>query len=73
MPRIRTSSLVLLPELVFLIAPAAWGQQTSAPVPSQIVAAKKVFIANAGADAASPVDFKRARGPSDLTTSFISL
>jgi hypothetical protein len=64
MTHTRTSSLRLL-AVVVTLAPVAWAQQAPAapvaPVPAQIVTAKTVFISNAGVDATSPVDFKRAR------------
>jgi hypothetical protein len=69
MTRTRTSFLGLLEVLVLLGVPVAWAQQAPvapvAPVPAQIITAKNVFISNAGVDATSPVDFKRARGPNE--------
>jgi hypothetical protein len=70
MKRTRASSVRLLVVVVLLAgALVAWSQQAPgapvAPVPAQLVTAKKVFISNAGVDATSPVDFKRARGPNE--------
>jgi hypothetical protein len=70
MTRTRTSSFRLLVVMVLLAgAPVAWEQQAPAirvaPVPTQVVTAKKVFISNAGVDATSPIHFKRARGPNE--------
>jgi hypothetical protein len=73
--RIRTSFFGLVAVFVlFAGAPVAWSQQAPAipvaPVPDQIVTAKKVFISNAGVDSASPVAFKRARGPNEPYNQF---
>ena len=70
MTRTRRSSFRLLVVMVLLAgAPIAWAQQALAapvaPVPTQVVTAKKVFISNAGVDATSPLHFKRVRGPNE--------
>lgn len=56
--------------------PAMRGQQTpaitAAPVPSQIVAARKVFISNAGADVAAQATFKRGGEPDQAYNHFYS-
>ena len=63
MTRTRRSSFRLLVVMVLLAgAPIAWAQQALAapvaPVPTQVVTAKKVFISNAGVDATSPIHFQ---------------
>ena len=75
MKRIRTSFFRPVTALFLLAgAPVVWEPQApstrSAPVPTQVVTAKKVFISNAGVDATSPIHFKRARGPNDLYEQF---
>jgi hypothetical protein len=59
-----------------IVVPVVSGQQTkeaaAAPVPSEIVAARKVFIANAGADVASQSAFKRAGEPDQAYNHFYS-
>jgi hypothetical protein len=56
------------------IVPAMGGQQTrepaSAPVPSQIAAAHRVFISNAGADINAQATFKRAAKPEEAYNDF---
>jgi hypothetical protein len=56
------------------VVPAMSGQQatTAAPVPVQIVAARKVFISNAGADVAAQATFKRAGEPDQAYNHFYS-
>jgi hypothetical protein len=61
--------------LALIIVPAVWGQQTKepaggAPVPSQIGAAHKVFISNAGADVNAQATFKRAGEPEEAYNDF---
>jgi hypothetical protein len=60
---------------LLIVVPAS-GQQTkeaaAAPVPSQIVAARKVFIANAGADIVAQSTFKRAGQPDQAYNHFYS-
>ena len=58
-----------------IVIPALHGQpakDTTAPVPSQIAAAHKIFIANAGADTASQEIFKRAGEPDQAYDRFYS-
>ena len=67
MKHILTSFFRLVAVLVLLAgAPLAWSQNAPAipvaPVPTQIVIAKRVFISNVGVDATSPIHFKRTRG-----------
>jgi hypothetical protein len=53
--------------------PAAWAQQpmsAAAPVPTKILEAKKVFVSNAGIDAAAPVVFERTMGPNEPYSQF---
>jgi hypothetical protein len=58
------------------VVPAMSGQQTqapaAAPVPAQIVTARKVFISNAGADVAAQATFKRAGEPEQAYNHFYS-
>jgi len=55
--RARYASLAL----ALLLAPFSGGQQVeAAPIPAQIVTAKKVFISNGGVDGAALAAFKRA-------------
>ena len=61
--------------IVFLLigCPSAWAQQPqseAAPVPTKIYEAKKVFVSNAGVDAASPVAFERTAGANDPYSQF---
>jgi hypothetical protein len=61
--------------VAFMIVPAMGGQQTKepaggAPVPSQIGAAHKVFISNAGADVNAQAAFKRAGDPEEAYNDF---
>jgi|SRR5580658_4404959 hypothetical protein len=60
--------------MALIMAPAMRGQQTQepagAPVPSQIAAAHKVFISNAGADVAAQAVFKRAGEPEQAYNHF---
>jgi hypothetical protein len=61
--------------VVLIIVPAMWGQQTKepaggAPVPSQIGAAHRVFISNAGADVNAQAAFKRAGEPEEAYNNF---
>ena len=70
MTRTQTSSFRLLLVMVFAAGASVAGAQQApptrvAPVPTQIVTAKKVFISNAGVDATSPIHFKRVRGPNE--------
>jgi hypothetical protein len=57
-----------------IVVPALGGQQpkesAAAPVPAQIVSARKVFIANAGADLAAQAAFKRAGDPDQAYNRF---
>jgi hypothetical protein len=57
-----------------MVVPAMSGQQpqatTAGPVPAQIVAARKVFISNAGADLAAQATFKRAGEPDQAYNHF---
>ncbi len=58
-----------------IVVPALVGQpakDATAPVPAQIVAAHKVFIANAGADIAALAIFKRAGEPDQAYDRFYS-
>jgi hypothetical protein len=59
-----------------IVVPALIGQQTkepaAAPVPAQIVAGRKVFISNAGADVLSQSLFKRAGEPDQAYNHFYS-
>jgi hypothetical protein len=70
----RIHSIVLAAALI--VVPALIGQQpkeaAAAPVPSQIVSARKVFISNAGADIASQSTFKRAGEPDEAYNHFYS-
>jgi len=58
------------------VVPGISGQQAkdapAAPVPAEIAAARKVFIANAGADIASQTIFKRAGQPDQAYNHFYS-
>ena len=69
-----TSSFRLLATMVLLVGcPAAWAQQpqsAAAPVPTKLFEAKKVFVSNAGVDAASPVVFERTIGPNEPYSQF---
>lgn len=69
-----TMSFRLLTTVVLLAGcPVAWAQQpvaADAPVPADIVAAKKVFISNGGVDATSPVAFERTTGPNEPYSQF---
>jgi hypothetical protein len=73
MLRILTSSFVAFTFAV-IVGPALIGQQAkeiaSAPIPAQILAARKVFIANAGADIAAQATFKRAGQPDQAYNNF---
>jgi hypothetical protein len=62
-----TAALIAVPALVGQSA-----KDTTAPVPSQIAAAHKIFIANAGADTASQEIFKRAGEPDQAYDRFYS-
>lgn len=68
--RIRYVVLVTL----LIVAPGLSGQEAkepaAAPVPAQIVAARKVFISNAGADIVSQPLFKRAGEPDQAYNHF---
>ena len=58
-----------------IVVPVLAGQQAkdaTAPVPAQIVAAHKIFIANAGADIESLAIFKRAGEPDQAYDRFYS-
>ena len=59
-----------------IVVPALIGQQikepAAAPVPAQIVAGRKVFISNAGADILSQSLFKRAGEPDQAYNHFYS-
>lgn len=58
-----------------IVAPVLVGQQATeaaAPIPVQIVAAHKIFIANAGADIAALNIFKRAGEPDQAYDHFYS-
>lgn len=53
--------------------PETWAQQpvaAEAPVPADILAAKKVFISNAGVDATIPVAFDGTIGPNEPYSQF---
>jgi hypothetical protein len=53
--------------MLLLVCSGAAAQQTQSaapPIPSKILEAKKVFVSNAGIDAASPVVFERT-GPNE--------
>jgi len=69
-----TSSFRPLATMLLLVGcPAAWAQQplsAAAPVPTKIFEAKKVFVSNAGVDAASPVVLERAIGPNEPYSQF---
>ena len=70
-----TSPFRLLATMFLLVGClAAWAQQTlpagAAPVPTKIVEAKEVFIANAGVDAASPVVIERTISPNEPYSQF---
>ena len=71
--RSRIYSIVLA---ALIVVPALSGQQpeeaAAAPVPSQIISARKVFISNAGADIASQSSFKRAGEPNQAFNHFYS-
>jgi hypothetical protein len=71
---LRIYSIVLAAALI--VVPALSGQQpkeaAAAPVPSQIVSARKVFISNAGADIVSQSAFKRAGEPDEAYNHFYS-
>lgn len=59
-----------------IVVPVLSGQQSKeigiAPVPAQIVAARKVFISNGGADLAAQAAFKRAEEPDQAYNHFYS-
>ena len=61
---------------LLIVAPGLSGQEAKepavAPVPAQIVAARKVFISNAGADIVSQSIFKRAGEPDQAYNHFYS-
>ena len=66
MTRTRTRAFGFFAVAVLLACrPVSWSQQAAAPapIPDQIVAARKVFISNGGVDFASAVDLRRAIGP----------
>jgi hypothetical protein len=59
--------------MLLLMCPAALAQQRQAatpPTPTKILDAKKVFISNAGVDAASPVVFERTTSPNEPYNQF---
>jgi len=69
----RYSSTILLVTWLLLICPGAFAQQpqpATPPTPSKILEAKKVFVSNAGVDAASPVVFERTTGPNEPYNQF---
>src|SRR6202035_5365978 len=64
----RTRSFRLFAIMLLLVCPAVFAQQpqpATPPTPSRILEAKKVFVSNAGVDAASPVVFERTTGPNE--------
>jgi hypothetical protein len=63
--RIRPNPVCVLVAVTFIscLALAQTSPAPPAPVPAQIMIAKKVFIANAGADASSSATFKKAGEP----------
>ncbi|MFZ0299893.1 MAG: hypothetical protein WAM13_16195 [Candidatus Sulfotelmatobacter sp.] len=70
-PEIRCVLLAV----ALIVVPGMRGQQTKkptggAPVPSQIGAAHKVFISNAGADVNAQAAFKRAGDPEEAYNDF---
>ena len=69
----RTSSFRLLAITLLLVCPAAFAQQiqpSTPPTPTRILEAKKIFVSNAGVDAASPVVFERTTGPNEPYSQF---
>jgi len=76
MSRKRCSRLCLMLAIGSILSPCLIGQQAahtslaSAPVPSQIVSARKVFIANAGVDVNAQAVFKRAGEPEQAYNHF---
>lgn len=61
--------------VALLVVPALSGQQpkeAAAPIPSQIISSRKIFISNAGADTASQSIFKRAGEPEAAYNHFYS-
>jgi hypothetical protein len=62
-----TAALIVVPVL-----DCQQAKETTAPVPAQIVAAHKIFIANAGADIVSQATFKRAKDPDQAYNRFYS-
>jgi hypothetical protein len=71
----KSQLLCAMVALALMIVPAMGAQQTkeptgSAPVPSQIGAAHKVFISNAGADVDAQTAFKRAGEPEEAYNHF---
>jgi hypothetical protein len=69
----RIRSLRLFATICLLICPATFGQQSqpaAPPTPTKILAAKKIFVSNAGVDAASPVVFERTTGPNEPYSQF---
>ncbi|HXM13828.1 MAG TPA: hypothetical protein VN933_01225 [Candidatus Eremiobacteraceae bacterium] len=67
-----TISFLLFATMLLLVCSGAAAQQTQSaapPIPSKILEAKKVFVSNAGIDAASPVVFERT-GPNEPYNQF---
>ena len=71
---LRFCSIVIAAALI--VVPSLSAQQTkepaAAPMPSQIVSARRVFISNAGADIVSQATFKRAGEPDQAYNRFYS-
>ena len=69
----RTSSFRIFAAMLSLVCPAAFAQRpqpAAPPTPSKILDAKRVFVSNAGVDAASPVVFERTTGPNEPYSQF---
>jgi hypothetical protein len=71
-----TSRICLIVMAAVMVVPTMSGQQlpaiTAAPLPAQIVAARKVFISNAGTDVAAQATFKRGGEPDQAYNHFYS-
>lgn len=70
----RSSTRLLAMAVLLAGGLAAWAQETQAaevaPIPPQIITAKKVFISNGGVDATSLAAFRRAKEPNEPYNQF---
>ena len=68
-----TRTFRLFATMLLLVCPAAFAQQiqpATPPTPTRILEAKKVFVSNAGVDAASPIVYGRTTGPNEPYSQF---